>query len=141
MQIVIVAPVEANHQLATAPSHLGLRLAAATPPRYRVNVLHPQTPAALSQATQREGTALYVLLWSIPLSSQLVAWMVELAAQHTLLLAWRAPTPAPVAQLLEFCDAVVVGDIQRLWGRLLADAESQRLLPCYAEIDIGAPVV
>lgn len=125
--VVYSARYERGHEMQFVPPVTGLHLAALTPARHRVRVFHQQAEA-LPLHSDADLVALCFFSGFAPEAYRL--------ARHFRDQGKRVVAGGPHAtfwaeEALEFCDAVVVGEVEGVWERLLEDAEAGRLQRVY----------
>ncbi len=116
-----------------APPIAGLRLAALTPVRYPVKVIHPPfDPLRLDTEA-----GLIVLLVDDNFVDLAYRWADRYSAHGKSVIAGGAPVTAWPHCALEHCDAVVIGEIEPVWAELLGDAAAGKLRDQYTTKEIS----
>jgi len=118
-----------------APPIIGLRLAALTPVRHPVNVIHPPfEPLQLETAAD-----LIVLVVDDSFVDVAYRWADRYSRRGKCVVAGGAPVTAWPHCALEHCDAVVIGEIEPVWAQLIADMAAGKLRGQYA-MALGKPI-
>jgi radical SAM superfamily enzyme YgiQ (UPF0313 family) len=125
--IVYVPRYRRGHGMDFVPPLTGLHLAALTPPRYRVRVVHQQIEA-VDLDTDADLVALSFFSGFAPEAYRLAE---ELRRRGKLVVGGGPHVTFSPDEALRFLDAVVLGEADALWPRLLADAETGRLQRVY----------
>lgn len=121
--VVYIPRYRRGHEANFVPPITGIHLAAITPPHHRVRVIHQQVePVDID--TDADVVALSFFSGFAPEAYRLAA----LFRQKGKLVVAGGPhaTFAP-DEVSAFCDAVVTGEAESVWGEVLADIEAGKL--------------
>ncbi len=125
--IVYMPRYEQGHEKNFVPPLTGIHLAALTPARHEVRVIHQQVePVDLE--TEADVVALSFFSGFAPEAYRLAA---EFKRRGKLVVAGGPHVTYWPEEALRFCDAVVIGEAESVWAAILADAEAGRLRPTY----------
>lgn len=131
--IVYTSGYMASDGYCFAPPIAGLRLAALTPVRYPVKVLHPPfDPLRLDTDAD-----LIVLLVNDNFVDMAYRWADWYSAHGKCVVAGGAPVAARLHCALEHCDAVMVGEIEPIWAAMVGDAAQGKLRDQYTTVEIS----
>lgn len=111
----------------------GLRLAALTPVRHAVKVIHP--PFELLRLDT--DADLIVLLVNDNFVDLAYRWADCYSRRGKYVVAGGSPVTDQPQCALEHCDAVVIGEIEPVWAELVADAAAGKLRGQYTTIEIS----
>lgn len=125
--VVYVQRYEHGHEMNFVPPITGIHLAAITPPRHSVRVIHQQV-APVDADTDADLIALSFF-------SGFAAEAIRLARMFKrrgkTIVAGGPHASFRPAEVLQYCDAVVAGEAESVWAELLDDAENGRLRKLY----------
>ena len=126
--VVYIPRYVLGHEKNFVPPITGIHLAALTPPVHSVRVIHQQLqPVDLE--TDAEVVALSFFSGFAPEAYRLAC---EFRRRGKLVIAGGPHVTFNCAEAMRFCDAVVVGEAESVWTRLLADIEAGCLKRRYA---------
>jgi radical SAM superfamily enzyme YgiQ (UPF0313 family) len=121
--VVYVQRYRRGHEVDFVPPITGIHLAALTPARYRVRVVHQQVEP-VDFGTDADLVALSFFSGFAPEAYRLAR---EFKARGKRVVAGGPHATFAPEEALEHCDSVVVGEAESAWAGLLADAEAGRL--------------
>jgi len=125
--VVYIQRYERGHEVDFVPPITGIHLAAITPPGHQVRVIHQQIePVRLD--TDADLVALSFFSGFAPEAYRLAA---EFRRRGKIVVAGGPHATFSPDEVLRYCDAVVVGEAESVWPRLLMDAEAGQLQPRY----------
>jgi radical SAM superfamily enzyme YgiQ (UPF0313 family) len=125
--VVYIQRYERGHEIDFVPPITGIHLAAITPERHRVRVIHQQVePVDLD--TDADLVALSFFSGFAPEAYRLAT---ELRRRGKLVVAGGPHATFSPDEVLRFCDSVVTGEAESVWTTMLDDAEAGRLAPRY----------
>jgi radical SAM superfamily enzyme YgiQ (UPF0313 family) len=125
--VVYIQRYERGHEMDFVPPITGIHLAAITPPRHAVRVIHQQVePVDLD--SDADLVALSFFSGFAPEAYRLAA---EFRRRGKLVVAGGPHATFAPDEALRFCDSVVVGEAESVWTAMLDDAEAKRLAPRY----------
>lgn len=125
--VVYVQRYERGHEIDFVPPITGIHLAAITPARHRVRVIHQQVEP-VDIETDADLVALSFFSGFAPEAYRLAT---ELRRRGTIVVAGGPHATFSPDEALRFCDCVVVGEAESVWSTLLDDAEAGRLARRY----------
>jgi radical SAM superfamily enzyme YgiQ (UPF0313 family) len=129
--VVYIQRYEQGHEVDFVPPITGIHLAAITPPAHQVRVIHQQVEPVRFD-TDADLIALSFFSGFAPEAYRLAA---EFRRRGKIVVAGGPHATFSPDEALRYCDAVVVGEAESVWPRLLEDAEAGQLQPRYD----GAP--
>ena len=129
--VVYIQRYERGHEVDFVPPITGIHLAAITPPRHDVRVIHQQVEPVRFD-TDADLVALSFFSGFAPEAYRLAA---EFRRRGKIVVGGGPHATFSPDEALRYCDAVVVGEAESVWPRLLEDVEAGRLQPRYD----GAP--
>src|SRR6185437_6159677 len=130
--VVYIQRYERGHEVDFVPPITGIHLAAITPPGHQVRVIHQQIePVRLD--TDADVVALSFFSGFAPEAYRLA---IEFRRRGKLVIGGGPHVTFNAAEAMRFYDAVVVGEAESVWNRLLDDIEAGRLQRCY----VGTPM-
>jgi len=125
--VVYIQRYERGHEVDFVPPITGIHLAAITPPGHQVRVIHQQIePVRLD--TDADLVALSFFSGFAPEAYRLAA---EFRRRGKIVVAGGPHATFSPDEVLRYCDAVVVGEAESVWPRLLTDVEAGQLQPRY----------
>ncbi len=125
--IVYVPRYERSHEIHFVPPVTGIHLAAITPSRYEVRVVHQQTePVDLETDAD-----LVALSFFSGFADEAYRLADALRARGKKVVAGGPHATFWPDETLEHCDSVVVGEAETVWESMLEDAERGRLAKRY----------
>jgi radical SAM superfamily enzyme YgiQ (UPF0313 family) len=125
--VVYIQRYERGHEVDFVPPITGIHLAAITPPGHEVRVIHQQIePVRLD--TDADLVALSFFSGFAPEAYRLAA---EFRRRGKIVVAGGPHATFSPDEVLRYCDAVVVGEAESVWSRLLRDAEAGQLQARY----------
>jgi radical SAM superfamily enzyme YgiQ (UPF0313 family) len=125
--VVYIQRYERGHEVDFVPPITGIHLAAITPPGHEVRVIHQQIePVRLD--TDADLVALSFFSGFAPEAYRLAA---EFRRRGKIVVAGGPHATFSPDEVLRYCDAVVVGEAESVWPRLLMDAEAGQLQERY----------
>ncbi|HQR46834.1 MAG TPA: radical SAM protein [Thermoanaerobaculia bacterium] len=125
--VVYVPRYRCGHEMNFVPPLTGLHLAALTPARHRVRVIHQQVEA-VDVESDADLVALSFFSGFAPEAYRLAG---EFRRRGKRVVGGGPHVTFSPAEALRFLDAVVLGEADALWPRLLDDAEAGRLARVY----------
>jgi radical SAM superfamily enzyme YgiQ (UPF0313 family) len=125
--VVYIQRYQRGHEVDFVPPITGIHLAAITPPRHQVRVIHQQVETVRFD-TDADLVALSFFSGFAPEAYRLAA---EFRRRGKVVVAGGPHATFSPNEVLRYCDAVVVGEAESVWPRLLEDAESGRLRERY----------
>ena len=125
--VVYMQRYERGHEMDFVPPITGIHLAAITPPRHRVRVIHQQVQP-IPYDTDADLIALSFFSGFAPEAYRIA----EVFRQRGKIVVAGGPhaTFWP-EEALQYCDAVVTGEAESVWSQLLDDMETGQLKPVY----------
>lgn len=127
--IVVYMPrYEMGHEFHFVSPITGIYLAALTPPHHQVRVCHQQTEP-VDFDTDAQLIALAFFSGFEPEARRLAR---EFRLRGKTVVAGGPHVTFSPDESLSYCDAIVVGEAEEVWERLLTDAEAGRLARVYA---------
>ena len=121
--VVYIQRYERGHEMDFVPPITGIHLAAITPPRHEVRVIHQQVePVDLD--TDADLVALSFFSGFAPEAYRLAT---ELRRRGKRVVAGGPHATFSPDETLRFCDSVVIGEAESVWPTMLEDAEAGRL--------------
>ena len=129
--VVYIQRYERGHEVDFVPPITGIHLAAITPPGHDVRVIHQQVEPVRFD-TDADLVALSFFSGFAPEAYRLAA---EFRRRGKIVVGGGPHATFSPDEALRYCDAVVVGEAESVWPRLLEDVEAGRLQPRYD----GAP--
>ncbi len=129
--VVYIQRYERGHEVDFVPPITGIHLAAITPRRHPVRVIHQQVEKVPFD-TDADLVALSFFSGFAPEAYRLAA---EFRRRGKTVVAGGPHATFSPEEVLRYCDAVVIGEAESVWPRLLEDAEAGRLQARYE----GAP--
>lgn len=125
--VVYIQRYERGHEIDFVPPITGIHLAAITPPRHDVRVIHQQVePVDLD--TDADLVALSFFSGFAPEAYRLAT---ELRRRGKLVVAGGPHATFSPEEALRFCDSVVVGEAESVWSTMLEDAEAGHIARRY----------
>jgi len=125
--VVYIQRYERGHEVDFVPPITGIHLAAITPPGHQVRVIHQQIdPVQLD--TDADLVALSFFSGFAPEAYRLAA---EFRRRGKIVVAGGPHATFSPDEVLRYCDAVVVGEAESVWPRLLMDVEAGHLQARY----------
>jgi radical SAM superfamily enzyme YgiQ (UPF0313 family) len=125
--VVYMQRYEKGHEVDFVPPITGIHLAAITPERYQVRVIHQQVEP-IDYDTDADLIALSFFSGFAPEAYRLAA---AFRRRGKRVVAGGPHASCSPEQVLEYCDAVVIGEAEVVWAELLADAERGDLSQVY----------
>lgn len=125
--VVYIQRYERGHEVDFVPPITGIHLAAITPRRHRVRVIHQQVEA-VPLDTDADLVALSFFSGFAPEAYRLAA---AFRRRGKMVVAGGPHATFSPDEALRYCDAVVIGEAESVWPRLLEDAEAGRLAARY----------
>jgi radical SAM superfamily enzyme YgiQ (UPF0313 family) len=125
--IVYVPRYVRGHEKNFVPPITGIHLAALTPAAHTVRVIHQQVEP-VNLETDAAVIALSFFSGFAPEAYRLSA---EFRRRGKIVVAGGPHVTFNAAEAMRFCDAVVVGEAESVWGVLLQDLEAGSLKPYY----------
>lgn len=125
--VVYIQRYEKGHELDFVPPITGIHLAAITPKRYPVRVIHQQVEA-VDYETDADVIALSFFSGFAPEAYRLAQFFKSRG--KTVVAGGPHVTYWP-EEALRYCDAVITGEAESAWPELLADAEHNTLKSIY----------
>src|SRR2546430_1120339 len=119
-----------GHEANFVPPITGIHLAAITPPEHKVRVFHQQVDA-LPKPGEAELVAISFFSGFAPAAYRLA--QLYHAGGSRVVMGGPHATFWP-EEALQFCDAVVTGEAESVWLRVLADAGRGRLQRIYVGV-------
>lgn len=140
-RLLLIAPL-ASHSLMGGDfffrlPNLGLlRVAALTPPDWQVDIIDEKVePLDLSQGADLVGISVMT-----PTASRAYAIAEHFRERGIRVVAGGMHVSQLPEEALKYCDAVVIGEAEKLWPQLLSDFEQNRLQPIYRHAN-GLPAL
>jgi radical SAM superfamily enzyme YgiQ (UPF0313 family) len=125
--VVYIQRYQRGHEVDFVPPITGIHLAAITPPGHQVRVIHQQIePVQLD--TDADLVALSFFSGFAPEAYRLAA---EFRRRGKIVVAGGPHATFSPDEVLRYCDAVVVGEAESVWPRLLMDVEAGHLQARY----------
>lgn len=125
--VVYIARYSSGHEAHFVPSITGIYLAALTPPRHKVRVIHQQVqPVDLE--TDADVVALSFFSGFAPEAYRLARAFRQ---RGKIVIAGGPHVSFAPDEALNYCDSVVLGEAESVWATILQDAEEQRLQQRY----------
>jgi len=125
--VVYVQRYRKGHELDFVPPLTGIHLAAITPPRHRVRVIHQQLQA-VDLGTDADLIALSFFSGFAPEAFRLAGLF---RARGKRVVAGGPHVTYDPEGTLSHVDSVVIGEAESVWAEMLDDAEAGRLRPVY----------
>src|SRR6185503_15903561 len=125
--VVYIQRYERGHEVDFVPPITGIHLAAITPPEHSVRVIHQQVEPVPFD-TDADLIALSFFSGFAPEAYRLAA---EFRRRGKHVVAGGPHATFSPDEVLRYCDAVVVGEAESVWPRLLMDAEAGQLQARY----------
>ena len=130
--VVYVPRYERGHGVHFVPPITGIHLAALTPPGHDVRVVHQQTlPPGDRTAILDTDAQLVALSFFSGFADEAWALAAALRARGKQVVAGGPHVSFQPDEALQHCDAIVVGEAEAAWPRLVHDAAAGRLRPRY----------
>ena len=125
--VVYMQRYERGHEVDFVPPITGIHLAAITPERYEVRVIHQQVEP-VDYDTDADLIALSFFSGFAPEAYRLATAFKQ---RGKCVVAGGPHASFSPEEALEHCDAVVIGEAESVWAKLLADAERGELHKTY----------
>ncbi|HEU5181295.1 MAG TPA: radical SAM protein [Candidatus Polarisedimenticolia bacterium] len=125
--VVYIQRYEQGHEVDFVPPITGIHLAAITPAPHQVRVIHQQVEK-IPLDTDADLVALSFFSGFAPEAYRLAA---EFRRRGKIVVAGGPHATFSADEVLRYCDAVVIGEAESVWARLLEDAEAGRLQSRY----------
>lgn len=125
--VVYMQRYKKGHEADFVPPITGIHLAAITPSSHQVRVIHQQVEP-IDYETKADLIALSFFSGFAPEAYRLAAIFKQ---KGKLVVAGGPHASFSPEEVLDYCDAVVVGEAESVWAKLLADAERGTLAKLY----------
>ncbi|MGE5602124.1 MAG: B12-binding domain-containing radical SAM protein [Nitrososphaerales archaeon] len=125
--VVYIPRYRRGHEVHFVPPITGIHLAALTPARHSVRVIHQQVEA-VDLDSAADLIALSFFSGFAPEAYRLAA---EYRKRGKVVVAGGPHVTFAAEEALQFVDSVVIGEAEPVWGTLIEDAEHGRLKPRY----------
>jgi len=125
--IVYIQRYEKGHEMDFVPPVTGVHLAALTPPEHEVRVVHQQ----VETVNLDTDADLIALSFFSGFANEAYRLAAEFKRRGKMVVAGGPHATYWPQEVLLHCDAVLMGEAESVWSRLVADAAARRLQPIY----------
>jgi radical SAM superfamily enzyme YgiQ (UPF0313 family) len=125
--IVYMQRYEQGHEVNFVPPLTGIHLAAITPPKYEVRVIHQQ----VEPVPETSNADLIVISFFTGFATEAYRLAQRFQQQGKMVIMGGPHATFWPEEAKRFSDSVVIGEAESIWTKVLEDAEQGRLKPQY----------